>query len=61
MREQEEMSNILQGHYFIGKGKTLRFKLKLNVFNVDVTVDSIYVFGYKTLNLTLPLTYGLQY
>lgn len=55
------MSNILQGHYFIGKGKTLRFKLKLNVFNVDVTVDSIYVFGYKTLNLTLPLTYGLQY
>lgn len=58
MREQEEM-NSLQGHCFIGKGKALGFKLSF--FNVDFTVDSICVFGYKTFDLTLPLNYGLQY
>lgn len=53
------MNNILQGHYFIGKGKALGFEL--NVFNVDFTMDSLCVFRYKIFDLTLPLNYGLQY
>lgn len=59
VRKREETNTILLGHCFTGRGKALGFKL--NAFNVDFTTDSIYVFGYKTFELALPLNYGLQH